>query len=242
MATKIAVGFFGLDRHPATCHPTILEHVVRPARAFGEVTLVGHFNVPLWIDNPHGSEHSVAFGAQASLLGLDVVWNEKQAATAPAWMEFIAEYPFLNQADPGAVMRRNALWQLWSLQRLWSLLQLAAHDADIVILSRPDLLFRDTVDVADAARLIDAGTEIVTPDWHQHGGRNDRFAVCSLHGAEIYCHRLVTAMAYCRLHGHFHPESVLKFAIGSARLSEGFIATRFNRVRATGTVVPERFM
>lgn len=242
MATKIAVGFFGLDRHPSICHPTIIEHVVAPARAQGDVTLLGHFNVPERIDNPHAAERLISFRTPPSLLGLDVVWNEKQPDAMPAWMGFITDYPFLNQADPSAAMRINALWQLWSLQRLWSLLHLAAADADIVILSRPDLQFRDRIDLAAAARQIEAGADIVTPSWHQHGGRNDRFAICSLQGAQIYCHRIVTAMAYCRLHGHFHPESVLKFAIVSAGLGEAFLSTRFNRVRVSGAIVPERFV
>ncbi len=242
MAPRIALGFFGLDRFPSICHPTIVRHVIEPARAFGRVTLLGHFNVPSRIDNRHGTELAMVFRPQPSLLDLELTWNEAQPDAPPVWMHFAHDVPFLNQTDPGAVMRTNAMWQLWSLQRLWTMIRLAAADADLVILSRADLQYLDPLDVPAVAARVRTGAAIITPNWHQHRGRNDRIAVCTMAGAEVYCQRVEAAMEYCRRYEHFHPESVLRFAIDASRLPEAFLATRANRVRATGAIVQENFV
>jgi len=111
----------------------------------------------------------------------------------------------------------------------------------VFCLSRPDLLFLDKIPSAAVMSIAEGGVDIITPEWHRYGGFNDRFALCSPRGAEVYLDRLSWVSRFCLEKGYFHPEEILQYSIERAGLKYDFMATRAKRVRSTGSINNEDF-
>ncbi|MFL5256129.1 MAG: hypothetical protein ACJ8AI_25190 [Rhodopila sp.] len=108
----------------------------------------------------------------------------------------------------------NLCHQLRSLDRLWSLLRLFEPRADdIVLLLRPDLLYRDRLDcLRDLKLLSDGRGDLIVPAWQPWGGLNDRFAFCSVRAAHIYATRGRLLTTSCQDMRAVHAEQFLRYA------------------------------
>ena len=238
----IAVGLFGLDRRPEITHPTLLSCVLGPVRTVDRNAIaVAHLNCPAVVHSPRSAEQNIAYN-RPSLddLRLDLTWLETQTTeNISQQLEIVEKFRFRGIDDASLIIRGNALQQMYSQQRLASLLRLAAADAEVYVLTRPDLAFGDILPIEECIEKIDSGTDVITPSWHRHGGLNDRLAVVSARGLAAYTGRLQHIGTLCSKRNYFHPETMLLDAVEG--LHFGFIETRASRVRADGSVVPEVF-
>ena len=73
------------------------------------------------------------------------------------------------------------------------------------------------------------------------GRLNDRFALCSQRGAEVYLDRLNWVPRFCLDKGYFHPEEILLYSVNKSGLRYDFMPTRARRARSTGSIKDEDF-
>lgn len=236
---RCLIGFFGITRSLLHTAGSIHAGFFEPLRQAGITTLrVGHFNLPERLRNPRSGERDVPLDrAEVGLLALDLCWVEAQSETSIAAEVFVAR----NFPDAFGDQYRsvaNLCHQLHSLQRLWSLLQLAgAGEDDLVLLLRPDLLYLDHLDpAAHLAPLLDGRTDLIVPGWQSWGGLNDRFAFCTAQSARIYATRFRLFIDSCLEMGGMHAETFLQFVTSCHRLRVGLTDLRAVRVRADGRV------
>lgn len=240
------VGFFGLNRSLQWTYDSIRENVLDPLEAFGcEPVLAGHFNCPDTVHSPRSGEFHVPLETKSMRkLKLEICWLEPQTTDVFAdLLPVLLATPLRQEDDPEGIVRLNVMHQLHSLRRLGSLLRLLGSRVfDFYCFLRPDLMYIDPMPVAEVFDLIqDKKTDLITADWHQWGGLNDRFAYCSFRGAQVYLNRIDLVRQFCVEKGMFHAESLLLYAAERAQLSCEFIAMRASRVRATGAVHDEKF-
>lgn len=242
--TGVCLGFFGITRNLSKTVPSIKKNVIDVLQTKGRVTSVAHFNRPLRVNSLRSGEYNVIFeNPDLRQLNCEMVWLEPQlVARIQELADFTLQYPFRDESDPSGEMRKNALLQLYSQSRLLELLSFAGLDRfDVFCLTRADLLFLDSIPL-DAIEAVRAGqVDMITPSWHRWGGFNDRFALCSRKGAEVYLRRIERVEEFCRDKGYFHPEELLQFCAENAELRWRFFDVRAKRVRATGAVRNEDF-
>ncbi len=132
----------------------------------------------------------------------------------------------------------NLCQQLYSLGRLWSLLQvLEPTDDDCFLLLRPDLFYADKLDpLADLAPLWEGRADLIVPEWQAWGGLNDRFAFCTRRGAEAYATRLRSLIDMCLEMGGVHSETMLAMVARREGLRVAHTGLRAMRVRANGLI------
>ncbi|WP_428489728.1 hypothetical protein [Rhodopila sp.] len=236
---RCLIGFFGITRSLRHTAGSIQGNFVDPLRLADFTTkLVGHFNLPQRLNNPRSGEFEVAPDrAESALLGLDLCWVEPQSdSTISAELAVASGFPdaFGDQYRS----MTNLCHQLRSLQRLWSLLDLAGvAEDDLVLLLRPDLLYLDRLDPArDLKPLLDGRADLIVPGWQSWGGLNDRFAFCTVRGARVYATRFRLFAEACKEMGGMHAETFLGFVASCHRLRVGLTDLRAVRVRADGRV------
>jgi hypothetical protein len=240
------VGFFGLNRSLDITSGSINANIFAPLDKMGFATVsVGHLNLPSVIHSPRSGERMIA----AANLGIDnidfeLIWQEPQSDSAiePLASNIYANYPMRGEDDNDRFIRRNALLQMHSQTKLLAILQLMNLDRfKVFCFSRPDLLFLDELPYAAVVAIQSGELDLVTPAWHRWGGLNDRFALCSARGAQVYLNRLSWVQQFCAEKGYFHPEEILSYSAKRSGLNCGFMPTRARRVRATGLIVDEDF-
>ena len=236
---RCLIGFFGITRSLRHTADSIRAGFVDPLRHAGFTTpLVGHFNLPERLSNPRSGEVDVAPDrVESALLRLDLCWVEPQSdSTISAELAVAKRFPdaFADQYRSLA----NLCHQLRSLQRLWSLLDLAgAGEDDLVLLLRPDLLYLDRLDPArDLKPLLHGRADLIVPGWQSWGGLNDRFAFCTVRAARIYATRFRLFAEACQEMGGMHAETFLAFVATCHRLRVGLTDLRAVRVRADARV------
>jgi hypothetical protein len=240
------VGYFGLNRSLDVTSSMINASIIEPFVRLGFRTVsVAHFNVPSIINSPRSREHNVvasSFGIQN--MDCELIWREPQREDCiePLASTINANYPMRGHADSSGIMRKNALLQMHSQARLLAILRLMGLDKfRVFCLVRPDLLFLDEIPTNAIMSIADGSLDVITPGWHRWGGFNDRFALCSPRGAEVYLSRLNWVSRFCLEKGYFHPEEILQYSIEKAGLKYDFMPTRAKRVRSTGSIDNEDF-
>ena len=236
---RCLIGFFGVTRSLRHTAGSIEAGVFEPLRQAGITTVrVGHFNLPARLSNPRSGELDVVPDrAESGLLGLDLCWVEAQSDGAIA-AELAVARGFPDAFGDQYRSLANLCQQLRSLQRLWSLLQLAGvGEDDLVLLLRPDLLYLDRLRPEQhLAPLLAGRADLVVPAWQSWGGLNDRFAFCTVRGARIYATRFRLLIDACREMGGMHAETFLQFVASCHRLRVGLTDLRAVRVRADGRI------
>ncbi len=236
---RCIIGFFGLTRSLRHTAASIHAGIYAPLRRAGiPVIRAGHFNLPDAIDNPRSGERGIVPDRdEAGLLDLDLCWIERQAAENVAALFEIGQ-AFPDRFGDGYRSLENLCQQLRSLDRLWSLLQLAGvAEDDVVLLLRPDLLYVDALDPERDLRPIREGrADLVVPGWQSWGGLNDRFAFCNRAGAERYATRIYAFVDGCMTMDGMHAESLLHWVARRHRLRVAHTALRAVRIRADGSI------
>jgi len=129
---------------------------------------------------------------------------------------------------------RNLLRQLNSIRSVTALLAStpSIHDYAAVIMTRPDLLFLDRLDVS--AVLAVANTrDVLVPYWHSYHGLNDRIQIAAPAVALELGNRFAFAERFAATEP-LHAEKLLRFAADAANLTPRPLKLRAVRVRATG--------
>ncbi len=236
---RVVVGYFGLTRSLRFTAPAIRGNILAPLRQHGfDILQVGHFNLPERIDNPRSGEAGIVPDrGEAALLDLDLCWIEPQRDGAIA-REYELASAFPDAFADGYASLRNLCHQLRSLDRLWSLITLAAPDpADLVIFLRPDLLYLDRLDPPTTlAPLLADACDLVVPSWQGWGGINDRFAFATAAAAGIYASRWRCLVDACLDMGFLHAEHFLRQVVERAGLRTVTTELRAVRVRADGRI------
>jgi hypothetical protein len=236
---RCLIGFFGITRSLRHTAGAIQANIYDPLRQAGITMLrAGHFNLPERITNPRSGEFNIVpHRAESDILNLDLCWVEPQEASAIA-TEFNVARRFPDRFGDQYSSLANLCHQLRSLERLWSLLQLlGVAETDLVLLLRPDLLYRDRLDPAiDLAPLLEGRADLIVPGWQSWGGLNDRFAFCTVRSAQIYATRARLFIDACSELKGMHAETFLHFVATCHRLRVGFTDLRAIRVRADGRI------
>lgn len=243
---ECCIGYFGLNRNLNKTGCSIASNIHEAlAQMDFRVSSVAHFNCPSTINSPRSGEFNVAprnFSAQS--LGCELAWLEPQEEIKIEQLaSLLMNVPMMGERDPEGIVRRNALFQLYSQSKLLQLLKIMGMDRfKVFCLARADLLYLDPLPAAAVSSIAAGQTDIVTPSWHRWGGFNDRFALCSRAGAEIYLDRINWVARFCDAKGYFHPEQLLQFSVEQSGLTYDFMPMRAKRVRSTGAVRNEDFM
>jgi hypothetical protein len=254
------IGFFGITRALSYTIDSIERCIFAPLQRAGITPIrAAHFNLPNVLHAPRSGEQDIAFAlGDIGRLRLDrhvVEPQHDQAIAAP--LAAILQVPQKGEDDETGTTRRNALYQLHSLQGLSRIFAgMNPFSYDMVVLLRPDLRYLDPLPVRQllaqlegtraAATPIDtlhrrfrARVDMVLPAWHKWGGLNDRFAICTPKAAQVYMNRIDDVPAYCQHAGHFQSEHLLAYAIAHAGLRTGDTWVRAERVRTGGRVEPK---
>ncbi len=241
---RIFIGFFGVLRKPVATVPSIIETILQPWRRSGHsIVTAAHLNDPGHINNPRSGETSVAVSrAGLEALDLDLCWIESQddGVIAPLFEVLSrAQDPvqyYQTTGDATLASLRNLLHTLRSLEQLWRLAILAAATPfDVYCFFRADLRYLAPLQPeAILAEVVDRQIDLVTPDWHQWNGLNDRLAFCSPRGARAYTQRVGHARSFCETHRVLQSELLLRAVAEAEGLALGFTSFRGVRVRADG--------
>jgi hypothetical protein len=240
------VGYFGLNRSLDITSTSISANVIEPFHRLGFRTVsAAHLNSPAIINSPRSGERDVVandFGIQN--INCELLWQEPQrvGCIEPLASNIFDNYPVKGEADDDRIIRRNALLQMYSQAKLLALLRLIGLDRfKVFCLARPDLLFIDEIPNTAIMSIADGSVDIITPTWHRWGGLNDRFALCSPRGAQVYLDRLNWVLPFCLEKGYFHSEEILQYSMEISGLKYDFMPTRARRVRSTGLILHEEF-
>ena len=257
---RCLVGFFGITRGLSWTLPSIEANIYEPLRRAGiDVTRMAHFNHPQVLHAPRSGEGALPFAIDdLSGLRLDHHIVEPQRSTnLVAHEPVIMRIPQADEDDADGSTRRNALHQLYSLQRLWQIIEAngPASAFDMLVLLRPDLRYLDPLPVVKLCALLDLGrrssvaraarttrrlfrpgVDLIVPWWHSWGGLNDRFAICTPEGAFTYTNRLDDLSTFCAAHAAFRTEELLLFSARRAGLEVGTTSMRADRMRSNGQI------
>lgn len=206
------------------------------------MVVAGHFNQPEVIDNARSNEREVRLTGDATPLALDLVQSEPQTeANIADLLPAALSVRWHGKPDDNGQIRRNLLHQLHSLRRLDDMRRGLGREFDLYAFVRPDLEYIDRLDVRELAPLLTGDADLLTPNWHQWDGLNDRFAFCNRKGADTFLARWQQVKAFCTDHGYIHSESLLAYAAREAGLRVITTELRALRVRATGYTWGEGF-
>ena len=257
---RVLIGFFGMIRSLDAVIDSIEQNIFAPLEQNGiEFDVAGHFNCPRVVHSPRSGEFMLPYETpDLSRLRLGHVIQEQQTdQTAALGIEQVMRIPQKHEKDEDGLMRRNAIYQIYSLHRLHELMEerFAMDDYDAVLLLRPDLRYLDPLPIssidrelhqpyrslADRARLqvqrgLRPGADIVLPGWHKWGGVNDRFAIGTPGAARTYMSRFRMLPNFIADNSHFQSELLLHYVLTRARLRIGEMGARAERVRADGNV------
>lgn len=236
---RIIVGFFGLTRSLKFTVDSIRANIIHPLQKIGvPIFQVAHFNLPERINNPRSGEVNIpADPDDHKLLDLDSVLVELQhdsfimdrLNTAKKFPDLFAD---------GYRSVTNLCHQLRSLERLWSLIRaLDIKDTDIIMFLRADLLILDQLDIwLDVMPVFNESVDLIVPHWHAWGGLNDRLAICNAKAAYHYATRYIWIPQVCASTGALHAETLLAYAVLTAKLNVSFTSLRAVRMRANGEI------
>ncbi|PZU08700.1 hypothetical protein [Sphingomonas sp.] len=242
---RVFVGLYGLNRSLRWTWRSIDRCFLRPlAEAGVQVQVAAHFNMPKVVDNLQSQESNVRHrDAGWRRLALDGMILEDQRIDpihpdVQRWMR----HAFPEDDDQEWQTRRNLVYQLYSIQRLWTLCgAMNARDSDVFLFLRPDMEYLDPIDIGAIAAQLRGGVDLITANWATWTGLNDRFAFASRRGAEVYVSRLDHVDAFCRERCFLQAEQLLLHVATESGLVLGETAIRAMRVRSNGATWREDF-
>lgn len=239
------IGYFGVNRSLQWTAQNIRRNIAEPLKQAGyQITQAAHFNCPDHFHSPRSGEHHVpATRHYPDLLDIELCWLEPQnTEKLGTLLDDVLRVRWRGEKDSEGIVRRNALLQLYSLRQLGLLLNsLGPARFEIFCLLRADLLYLDPIPAEWIAQQLRHDVDLITPGWTCCGGLNDRFAFCSLRGAQAYLNRIEEVSALCAEKGYFHAETLLQYTAAKEALNLSFTSMRAQRVRATGQVKEEDF-
>jgi hypothetical protein len=245
LTLQCLVSFYGLNRSLRWTRRSIEKKIINPLRAAKiSVRFCAHFNDPKTIYNEHSEELGITVTRVGiNRLPLDYLLIEDQheqliPRVILDTIEYLHHGPRLERRET----MLNLLFQLYSLNQLWRLVELTKNDFDFYIFVRPDMEYLDGLDVDSlCGQIINQNKDLITPSWGKWGGLNDRFAFCSRKGAEVYARRLACVERFCAERGYLHAEELLKSAAEWGNLQVGYTDMRAMRVRADGATIRGEF-
>lgn len=244
-AKRCFIGFFGLNRSLRWTAPSIRRNVIDPMRDAGfDCFVAAHFNQPAMIHHPASGERRVKLRRRAiKNLEIDLQWIERQSEENVAELLDVAmSVPFRDFPDPDGGTRRNILYQMHSLRRLWKMLDVVGPERfQVFLLLRPDIEYIDRIDMPAIQEIMSGSVDMVSPSWQQWDGLNDRFAFCNRKASAVFLNRWDRVAEFCRERQYLHPEALLHDAVTSAGLRVATTEQRALRVRATGETWAEGF-
>lgn len=131
---------------------------------------------------------------------------------------------------------KNLLRQLHSLYRVTELWNNADKKYQVVFYVRPDLLMFSTLDISNVLSLANESSKVLfTPQFHQYGGLNDRFAYGTPEAMKWYGNRYLAAHEYAK-NNSLHSETFLKYIMSVDNVKLNYTNIKFGRVRANGVL------
>lgn len=128
---------------------------------------------------------------------------------------------------------RNLMRQLNSIRHVTALWATQSHAYKAIILTRPDLIYLDDIDVDRLLGL--EPDKLLVPYWHSYHGLNDRVSVAGPRFAAQYGARIDLAKQFCLTHP-FHAEGFARFALDTLKGVHEPLRIRALRMRATGLI------
>jgi hypothetical protein len=237
---RVAVIFFGVARGVSVTIES-LKNNLYAANPEAEFYTIASLNLVESISNPRTGEDGISINpADAFLLNADVYTLARQNDDSIA-EAFAAARQNRDYFENEWVSVKNALHQLASLRRAWSLVSdTLPGGVDYFLFVRPDLIYLDQFKLSDIVRGFHGRGNIALPSWHSWGGFNDRFALADATAARHYAERLSLVPEYCAK-TVFHPESFLGYALEKGRCGVCALPVKANRVRADGVIKEEDF-
>jgi len=239
---RIAVVFFGVARGV----PITIESIKRNIYACNPDDKISFYtiaslNIVETIHNTRTGETGTPINAADTFLldaDLYALVRQNDAAIETA---LSAVHLQRDAYENGWVSVRNALHQLASLSRAWTLSMDFFHgEVDYFLFVRPDLMYLDEIKITDIIAGFQGSGNIALPAWHSWGGFNDRFALADATAARHYAERLTLVPEYCATRP-FHSEIFLAHALEKGQCSVCKLPVRATRVRAHGAINQEDF-
>jgi hypothetical protein len=135
--------------------------------------------------------------------------------------------------DPSFTTFENHLRALWSLKQVTELWSNSVNSYDVIIYLRPDVLFKNQIDIQWFASI--HSKNILIPDFQTIEDVNDRFAIGHPIVMKLYGNRFDTAYEYS-LQNLLHSEKYLAYILRKHKIYILLIPFKFKRLRANGIV------
>ena len=236
---RIAICFFGITRSLKFTIDSIRKNILEPAEKIGEVRVYSHFFKQVFIENPRSKENGRLCQNEYQLLPSD--WIKLEQPDNCLLLNEINELKkFGDEWGDDFRSLRNLVHQLHSLDQVTN--AALQWEPNIVIFSRPDLRYHDTL--INAIKQDNNKPTVRLPSWQQwKRGYNDRFAIAdSRLAAYAYGSRIRLVRSFCEDNDMpLHSELLLKYALQQKSIGVKFINTRASRVRSDSSQVNERF-
>lgn len=222
-----------------------MRNMIEPIRSYaGSVKIIGHFNVPQQVISPRSHEYILHY-SDSGTYGLpfdDLSLEEQRFDDIHDKAERFYKHDLMSK-DQTQSTHNNLLFQYFSLNRVYQMVQQSSeYPFDAYLFLRPDLQYLDRLPVAELLDAVIVGKfDIMTPQWHQWWGLNDRFAFCSTDAASVYCGRFERIGEIVQRNQPMNAEMILQYCVDNAGLRSGVFGTRALRVRADGRTLVEGF-
>lgn len=245
MARAAFVGMFGLNRYPDLTEESILTNILKPLNTnFDVVNVIAHFNVPTVIDNKRSGEFVEYSPRYFNGISFEkCVYEVQDNSLIMENYRSCSSYPLFGEMDEGSSTRKNLLFQLHSLKRLYEIANESFNlaDFDVFLIIRPDLKYLDRIQYSDLSKILCGKKDLIVPFWQSCGGINDRFCITNMNGFRTYTDRVNLVESFCSRKGYMHAERLNYFSANTAQLRIDYMKTRACRVRAGGVIVRETF-
>ena len=239
----IAICFFGQVKNFSAVLPSLEEFVFAPLRAQGlTYECFAHtYNIEQ-ITNSRNGEFNAPTHPDS------IIQLRRSCAPAPVTLKFTApeevdqRHSLSEYFLPGHPWNASNMTQISFIRQLASLKfvtqmrQRHGADFEYALYLRPDTRFFTPLHVNTSM----SETDVVTPDFHEWGGRNDRMAYGRIQAMDIYGMRFDYIPMFWRLHPTLHllAENYLATVLEDHHLQAQLTHVRFARVRANGMMNP----
>lgn len=237
---KICIGFFGLPRSTHITFSSILENIIKPAEAIGNIEVRYHLYKQDIVYNPRSGENSFLSDSLYDPFRQFVGVEQDPKGITEA-MNFEGIKKSGDAYNDNFYSLRNLLLQLNSLINLTS--QIEELSPDLVVFARPDICYHNSFANVLSSALLDVQPRVYLPFWQWSGGYNDRFAVCSKKSFKVYGQRGAYIQDYLDTYPDkpLHSERLLRYILDKHYISVRPINIRGTRVRANGGGADESF-
>lgn len=238
---RVILVLFGLDRSTRWTWDSIECNLLAPCRiAFREFRAIARFNFVEQLSNKRSRERDITLmrgQARDRYSTFEHFFEDLQAPRLDPYYEEVL--PTLSDFYKDNFRSyRNVVRALENQNRILAdLTALGYRHHDLFIIARPDLYYLDPLPINDLVKAITVdGLDLLTPEWDSYGGINDRLAVASSRGADVYLGRQRRLREYLEKCRSLHSESFLRYAVNRDRLKTGHLDLRAVRVRGNGQV------